>query len=84
MIKVLFRKKIKLSQETETKDNFQLFNQRELMVINLIAAGYNDNEIAALLHTNERTIYQCESNILGKTNLPNISSVIQYAQFNMV
>ena len=81
MIKALFLKKIKLSQKT---DNCELFNQKELIVMNLIAAGYNVNEIARLLHTNERAIYRCKSNILGKTNLPNISSVVQYVQFNMV
>jgi DNA-binding NarL/FixJ family response regulator len=75
----LLRKKMKPSQETETKDNFQVINQRELEVLNLLAAGYNDSEIAGLLHTNERIIYQYKSNILGKTNLPNISSAIQYA-----
>ena len=74
---LLFRKKIKLSQETV--DNFQLFTRRELEVLNLIAAGYSDNEIAGLLHTNERIIQQYKSNILGKTNLPDISSAIQYA-----
>ena len=76
---LLFRKKIELSQETETVDNFQLFTHRELEVLNLIAAGYSDNEIAGLLHTNERIIQQYKSNILGKTNLPDISSAIQYA-----
>jgi DNA-binding NarL/FixJ family response regulator len=84
MIELLFRKKSKLSQETKRKDKFQLFNQRELEVLNLIAAGCDDNEIAELFYTNESTIYQYKLNILGKTNLPNISSVIQYAQFNML
>jgi len=84
VIKALFLNRIKRSQKTEKKDNRELFTQRELMVMNLIAAGYNDNEIAGLLQTSERGIYQCKSNILAKTNLPNISSVIQYAQFNIV
>ncbi len=67
----------KLSQKTN--DNSQLFTHRELEVLNLIAVGYNDNEIAGLLHTNGRIIQQDKSNILGKTNLPDISSAIQYA-----
>lgn len=72
----LFWRKIKLSQKTE--DNFQLFTHRELEVLNLIVVGYNDNEIAGVLHTNERIIQQYKSSILGKTNLPDISSAIQY------
>ncbi len=67
----------KLSQKT--RDNFQLFTHRELEVLNLIAVGYSDNEIAGLLGTNGRIIQQYKSNILGKTNLPDISSTIQYA-----
>src|SRR5512139_3501101 len=75
---LLLRKKIGISQEVAAKDNFQLLSQRELEILNLLAAGYNDNEIAGLLHANERIIYQYKSNILGKTNLPDISSAIQY------
>jgi len=73
----LFWGMIKLLQKT--KDNHQLFTQREQEILNQIAVGYKDNEIAGLLHTNERSIQQCESNILRKTNLPDISSAIQYA-----
>ncbi len=75
---LLHRKKIGISQEVAAKDNFQLLSQRELEIQNLLAAGHNDNEIAGLLHTNERIIYQYKSNILGKTNLPDISTAIQY------
>ena len=75
----MIRKKIKLSQETETKDDFQVFTHRELEILNLIAGGYNDNEIAGLFHTNKRIIQQYKSNILRKTNLPDISSAIRYA-----
>ncbi len=61
------------------KGNLQLFTQQEQDMLNQIAVGYNDNEIAGLRHRSERNIQQCESNILRKTNLPDISSAIQYA-----
>jgi DNA-binding NarL/FixJ family response regulator len=73
----LFWGMIKLLQKT--KDNLQLFTHQEQKILNQIAVGYNDNEIAGLLHTSPRSIQQCESNILSKTNLPDISSAIQYA-----
>lgn len=73
----LFSGMIKLLQKT--KDNLQLFTQREQEILNQIAVGYNENEITGLLHRSERSIQQCESNILRKTNLPDISSAIQYA-----
>jgi DNA-binding NarL/FixJ family response regulator len=73
----LFMGMIKLLQKT--KDDLQLFTQREQEILNDIAVGYNENEIAGLLHTNQRSIQLCESNILKKTNLPDISSAIQFA-----
>lgn len=73
----LFMGMIKLLQKT--KDPLQLFTQREQEILNDIAVGCNENEIARLLHTSERSIQLCESNILRKTNLPDISSAIQYA-----
>jgi len=73
----LFLGMIKLFKKT--KDNLQLFTQREQEILNQIAVGYKDNEIAGLLHTSEKSIQQCESNILRKTNLLDISSAIQYA-----
>ena len=73
----LFWGMIKVLQKT--KDNHQVFTQREQEMLNLIALGYKDNEISGLLHTSEKSIQQCESNILRKTNLLDISSVIQYA-----
>jgi DNA-binding NarL/FixJ family response regulator len=73
----LFWGMIKLLQKT--KDNLQLFTHREQDILNQIAVGYNDDEIAGLLHTSRRSIQQWESNILRKTNLPDISSAIQYA-----
>jgi len=73
----LFLGMIKLFKKT--KDNLQLFTQREQEILNEIAVGYKDNEIAGLLHTSEKSIQQCESNILRKTNLLDISSAIQYA-----
>lgn len=73
----LFWGMIKLLQKT--KDNLQLFTHQEQEILSQIAVGYNDNEIAGLLHKSGRSIQQCESNILRKTNLPDISSAIQYA-----
>jgi len=61
------------------KDNPQVFTRREQEILNQIAVGYGENEIVGLLHTSGRSIRQCESNILRKTNLHDISSAIQYA-----
>ena len=73
----LFLGMVKLLQKR--KDNLQVFTQQEQEILNQIALGYNENEIAGFRHRSQRSIQQCESNILRKTNLPDISSAIQYA-----
>ncbi len=73
----LFWGMIKLLQRT--KDNHQLFTKREQEILSQIAMGYKEDEIAELLHTSQESVQQCESNILRKTNLPDITSAIQYA-----
>jgi len=45
---------IKLLQKT--KDNHQVFTQREQAIPNQIAVGYNDNEIASFLRASEKSI----------------------------
>jgi DNA-binding NarL/FixJ family response regulator len=45
---------IKLLQKT--KDNHQVFTQREQEIPNQIAVGYKDNEIASFLRASEKSI----------------------------
>jgi DNA-binding NarL/FixJ family response regulator len=73
----LFWGMIKILQKT--RENIELFTHREQEILDLIALGYNDNEIAGLLHMSERRVQQYESNISRKTNAHDISNAIQYA-----
>ncbi len=73
----LFLGTVKLLQKR--RDNLQLLTQQEQEILDQIAAGYSETEIAGLRHRSERSIQQCESNVLRKTNLPDISSAIRYA-----
>ena len=50
----------------------QVFTHREQEILNLIATGYMDNEIADLLHTSETIIEKHKSNILRKITLVQI------------
>ena len=45
---------IKLLQKT--KDNHEVFTQREQEIPNQIAVGYKDNEIASFLRASEKSI----------------------------
>jgi len=40
----------------ETKDNHQVFTQREREIPNQFAAGYDDNEIASFLRASGKSI----------------------------
>ena len=60
------------------KADHQFFTDHEQKILNLIAVGYNDNEIAELLHTSERSIQKYQSNVLRKMNMNDISSAIKY------
>ncbi|HEX3036752.1 MAG TPA: hypothetical protein VHT73_16810 [Thermodesulfobacteriota bacterium] len=40
----------------KTKDNHGVFTQREQEIPNLLAAGFDDNEIASFLRASDRSI----------------------------
>lgn len=63
----------------KSKADLRFFTQQEQEILNLIAVGYRDNEIAELVHTSERSIQKYKSNVLRKMNMHDISSAIQYA-----
>jgi DNA-binding NarL/FixJ family response regulator len=67
----------KLLLTSKAKSPF--FDDRDQEILNLIALGYGDNEIARLFHTSVRRILKYQLNILRKMNLHNISSAMEYA-----
>lgn len=59
--------------------DLQLFTRREREILNLIAEGYKDQEIADDLEVSIKTVEKHLDNLMRKWNLPNTSSVIDYA-----
>jgi DNA-binding NarL/FixJ family response regulator len=55
------------------------FNHRDREILKLIAAGYKDNEIADELHIDVTTLKKHLGDLMKKSNLHNVSSVINYA-----
>ena len=49
------------------------------MILNLIAEGYKNKEIANELHISEKTVRENKTTLMKKLNARNISSVIDYA-----
>ncbi|MGZ3603881.1 MAG: response regulator transcription factor [Thermodesulfobacteriota bacterium] len=56
-----------------------MINRRERAMLNLIAQGYKNEEIAAELYISEKTVMESQMNLMRKLNVPNVTSVIDQA-----
>ncbi len=65
-------------QSTDTSD-YPLLSERELQVIELVAAGLTNQEIAEELDISKRTVDNHISNILTKTKTDNRVSLVRWA-----
>ncbi len=69
---------VKLNQNTLTNTSIAL-SERELQVIELVAAGLTNQDIAANLAISKRTVDNHISNILTKTKTDNRVSLVRWA-----
>jgi DNA-binding NarL/FixJ family response regulator len=67
-----------INPRKETENIYSL-TKRELEVLNLIAKGYTNNEIAKKLFISKRTVDGHKANIFDKTNSKNVVSLLIYA-----
>ena len=63
----------------ESKVNLQIITRRERAILNLMAAGYKNQEIADELYISEKAVRENLANLMRELNARNISSVIDYA-----
>ena len=63
----------------ESKVNLKLFTRREIEILNLVAEGYQDNEIAEKLHIRVGSVGRHESNVIKKVGVSDLSSAVKYA-----
>jgi len=63
----------------DSRVNLQFFTRREREILNLIAEGYEDKEIADDLDVNVKTVEKHLDDLMRRWNLRNRSSVIDYA-----
>ncbi len=56
-----------------------LFNKKELELLHYIGQNCSTNEIAALLHSTEKTIYAIRKRMMKKTGTHSTASVLYYA-----
>ncbi|MGZ3493893.1 MAG: response regulator transcription factor [Thermodesulfobacteriota bacterium] len=57
----------------------KMINRRERAILNLIAQGYKNKEIADELYISEKTVMESQMNLMRKLNVPNVTSVIDQA-----
>ena len=63
----------------ESKVNPQIITRRERTILNLIAEGYENKEIAGELYISEKTVKENQVKLMRKLSAPNVPSVIDYA-----
>ena len=63
----------------ESKGNPKMITQREQTLINLIAEGYENKEIADELYISEKTVKENQMKLMRKLSAPNVSSIIDCA-----
>ena len=63
----------------ESKGNPKMISQRERILLNLIAEGYENKEIADELYISEKTVKENQMKLMRKLSAPNVSSIIDCA-----
>jgi DNA-binding NarL/FixJ family response regulator len=57
----------------------KMVTRRERAILNLIAQGYKNKEIAGELYISEKTVRESQMNLMRKLNVLNVASVIDQA-----
>ena len=57
----------------------KIITHRERAMLNLIAQGYKNKEIADELYISEKAVMESQMNLMRKLNVPNVASVIDQA-----
>jgi two-component system response regulator NreC len=70
---------VKQLQDKDVEDSYELLTLREREVLQLIAEGKSNKEVANMLNLSLYTVETHRSNILGKLNLHSVPELILYA-----
>jgi DNA-binding NarL/FixJ family response regulator len=77
--KVLLEDYVKKLQRTGSEDSYDLLTPREREVLQLVAEGKSNKEVANLLHLSVYTVETHRANIMEKLNLKSVPELILYA-----
>jgi len=77
--KVLLEDYVKKLQRTGSEDSYDLLTPREREVLQLVAEGKSNKEVANLLHLSVYTVETHRANIMEKLKLKSVPELILYA-----
>jgi len=77
--KVLLEDYVRKMQRTGAVDSYDLLTPREREVLQLVAEGKSNKDVANLLNLSVYTVETHRSNIMGKLNLKSVPELILYA-----
>jgi len=77
--KMLVENYMREMQEREVEDSYELLTTREREILQMLAEGKTNKEVAAILNLSLYTVETHRSNILQKLNLHSVPELILYA-----
>ena len=77
--KVLLEDYVKKLQRTGSEDSYDLLTPREREILQLVAEGKSNKEVANLLHLSVYTVETHRANIMEKLKLKSVPELILYA-----
>jgi DNA-binding NarL/FixJ family response regulator len=77
--KMLVEDYVRQMQEREVEDSYELLTPREREILQLLAEGKSNKEVATILNLSLYTIETHRSNLLQKLNLHSVPELILYA-----
>ncbi len=79
IVQVVMSNMNRMRTEKEQRDNIPELTAREKEVLELICEGYNNDQIAELIHVSPKTVEKYKSSLFQKTDTSNTVNLIIYA-----
>jgi DNA-binding NarL/FixJ family response regulator len=70
---------VRLMREKGVQDSYDLLTEREREILQLLAEGKSNKEVAALLNLSPYTVESHRNNLMQKLNLHNTADIVLYA-----
>lgn len=68
-----------IDRAAKEEETFEPLTSREREVLQLIAEGHTNKEVAQILHISEKTVEHHRANLMGKLDIHNLAELIKYA-----